>query len=315
MRTSGFLWGIYLIGITTVALCSERPDVTRHDAQYLDHAVTIHVEWQSPNPVTKVTVSAGGQVKDLPVDEYDNRRNPYGYQGEVSVTLPVDTQGVSYVIQLEDDLRQKSAVVSGKASIQSTMSSENSPSQQQNENWGKKHLSGINSLHPSEDVGAAALIDRAVGLYDRIDSAPMIDSIQVNKLSPENVSFSAKAKDDKALQDVRIKVYNGVGTLVGFQSITGLGKIWQGTSQTFTLGGGSYRVVIQAIDNAGNTSTEQELTFQLTGRLMELQTVQEAPPVASTASANSKLSDQAPNQDVVTRPDSETLQPQTVPGL
>lgn len=317
MKTSGILWAICITGIATAAFCAERPDVTRYDAQYLDQAVSIHVEWQSPNPVTKVNISTGSQVKEVSVDEYDNRRNPYGYQGEVSVTLPVDTQlfqqGVPYVIQLEDDLRQRSAVVSGKASIQSA--SGNSPLQNQDENWGKSHLSGMSASQPSGANGTAGLIDRAVGLYDRIDSAPTLDAIQVNNLSPENVSFTTKANDDKALQEIRIKVYNGVGTLVGFQSLTGLGKVWQGTSQTFTLGGGSYRVIIQAVDNAGNTSAEQVATFQLTGQSMELQAVQETPPAAPTSSVSPTLSEQPPQQSDASTPNVETLQPQVIPGL
>lgn len=304
-------------GITTAALCAERPDVTRHDAQYLDHAVSIHVEWQSPNPVTKVNISAGSQVKEVAVDEYDNRRNPYGYQGEVSVTLPVDPQlfqqGVPYVIQLEDDLRQKSGVVSGKASIQ--LQPGNSTLQQQDDNWGKGHLSGMSAPQPGGTADTAVLIDRVVGLYDRIDSAPTLSAINVNILSPENVSFTTSANDDKALQEIRIKVYNGVGTLVGFQALSGLGKVWQGTSQTFTLGGGSYRVVIQAVDNAGNTSTEQVATFQLSGRPLELQTVQETPLVAPTASVSQKPSEQPPKQTEVPTPNAETPQLQVIPGL
>uniref|UniRef100_C6DZB9 Uncharacterized protein n=1 Tax=Geobacter sp. (strain M21) TaxID=443144 RepID=C6DZB9_GEOSM len=253
------------------------------------------------------------------MDEYDNRRNPYGYQGEASVTLPVDTQlfqqGVSYVIQLEDDLRQKSAIVSGKALIQPALSSGNPPPQQQEEEWGKSYLSGMSAPQPVGNIGTAGLIDTVVGLYDRIDSAPTLDAIQINKLSPENVSFATRANDDKALQEIRIKVYNDLGTLVGFQSLTGQGKNWQGTSQTFTLGGGSYRVIIQAVDNTGNTSTEQVAAFQLTGRQMELQTVQETPPVVPAASVSQGPSEQLPQQAEVPTPNAEILHPQFVPGL
>ena len=274
---------VCIAGITTAAFCAERPDVTKHDAQYLDHAVSIHVEWQSPNPVTKVNISAGSQVKEVAVDEYDNRRNPYGYQGEVSVNLPVDPQsfqqGVPYVIQLEDDLRQKSGVVSGKAQMPG-----NAPFQHEDDNWGKGHL-GMSEPHPGGTDGPAVLVDRVIGLFDRMDSAPTLDSVSVNILSPENVSFTTKANDDKSLQEIRVKVYNGIGTLVGFQALSRLGKVWQGTSQTFTLGGGSYRVVVQAVDNAGNTSPEQIATFQLTGRPIELQAVQEIPPVPSAQPA------------------------------
>lgn len=320
MKTSGIVLAVCIAGMTTtVAFCAERPDIIRHDAQYLDRAVSIHVEWQSPNPVTKVNISVGSQVKEVAVDEYDNRRNPYGYQGEVSVTLPVEPQllqpGVPYVIQLEDDLRQKSAVVSGKASIQPTLPPGSTPLQQQDDNWGKGHLAGMSTPQLGGTTGTALLIGSAVGLYNSIDSAPTVDAIKVNILSPENVSFTTRANDDKALQELRVKVYNGVGTLVGFQSLTGLGKVWQGTSKTFTLGGGSYRVVIQAVDNAGNTSIEQVASFPLSGRPMELQTVQETPPITPTAPVSQTPSEQSPKQTEVPTPNVETLQPQVIPGL
>ena len=31
---------------------AEKPNVTRHEATFLENAVNMHIEWQSPNPVT-----------------------------------------------------------------------------------------------------------------------------------------------------------------------------------------------------------------------------------------------------------------------
>jgi hypothetical protein len=58
--------------------------------------------------------------QDIKVDLYDNRRNPSGYAGEVTVTIGLDwvpTQPFNYVIQLEDELRMKSALITGKVKI------------------------------------------------------------------------------------------------------------------------------------------------------------------------------------------------------
>ncbi|MEN6374123.1 MAG: hypothetical protein ABFD75_04975 [Smithella sp.] len=96
-----------------------KPDVTRHEAKFLENAVNLHIEWQSVNPVTQVKVSMPNVEKEFPVDSYDNKRNPEGYSGEMNVTLnlgffPVQT--FSYVIQLQDELRVKSQPVTGQIS-------------------------------------------------------------------------------------------------------------------------------------------------------------------------------------------------------
>ncbi|MBF0330278.1 MAG: hypothetical protein HQL10_14085 [Nitrospirae bacterium] len=99
----------------------EKPEITRHDVQYLDRKVSVTVQWQSPNPVTFVRISAGQDQRDIKVDEYDNRRNQDGYSGEVSISLNVDPRlyqdSIPYVIQIEDDIRQKSELMTGKVKI------------------------------------------------------------------------------------------------------------------------------------------------------------------------------------------------------
>lgn len=97
-----------------------RPDVTRHEANFLESAVNFHIEWQSTNPVTSVRISMPGVEKEIKVDPYDNRRNRDGYAGEVSVTLNLGWspgQPFTYVVQLEDELRIKSSPVTGKVKV------------------------------------------------------------------------------------------------------------------------------------------------------------------------------------------------------
>jgi hypothetical protein len=100
-----------------------RPDVTRHEASFLESAVNFHIEWQSPNPVTSVKILMPGVEKEIKVDPYDNKRNRDGYAGEVNVTLNLSWapgQPFTYIVQLEDELRIKSSPVTGKVKISSS---------------------------------------------------------------------------------------------------------------------------------------------------------------------------------------------------
>ena len=100
-----------------------KPDVTRHEANFLESAVNLHIEWQSPNPVVLVKISVAGVEKEIKIDAYDNKRNRDGYAGEVNITLGLDRvprQPFTYVIQLEDELRIKSPLVTGKVDVPQT---------------------------------------------------------------------------------------------------------------------------------------------------------------------------------------------------
>lgn len=106
-------------------LAAGKPDVTRHEANFLESAVNLHIEWQSPNPVVLVKISVVNLQKEIKVDPYDNRRNRDGYAGELTVTLNLDRdriprQAFAYVIQLEDELRIKSPLVTGKVDVPQT---------------------------------------------------------------------------------------------------------------------------------------------------------------------------------------------------
>jgi hypothetical protein len=100
-----------------------KPDVTRHEAYFLESAVNVHIEWQSPNPVVLVKISVAGVEKEIKIDAYDNKRNRDGYAGEINVNLGLDRiprQPFTYVIQLEDELRIKSPLVTGKVDVPQT---------------------------------------------------------------------------------------------------------------------------------------------------------------------------------------------------
>ncbi|MGZ9138025.1 MAG: hypothetical protein ACXW4K_11300, partial [Candidatus Deferrimicrobiaceae bacterium] len=102
-----------------VAHCKEKPEIVRLDAEYTEMLVKISVHWQSSNPVTVIRAIVGKEQKELKVDEYDNRRNPDGYSGEAVIVVnaapTVGQDGIPYVVQIEDDLRQKSEQVTGSA--------------------------------------------------------------------------------------------------------------------------------------------------------------------------------------------------------
>ena len=110
---------IYALSLAmNLAHAGEKPEIIRLDARYAENLVRINVHWQSANPVALIHAIIGSETQEIRVDPYDNRRNPDGYEGESVVTLNISaspgTEDISYVVQIEDDLRQKSEQVTGK---------------------------------------------------------------------------------------------------------------------------------------------------------------------------------------------------------
>jgi hypothetical protein len=129
-----FMTLCFLVSVPKPSQTAGRPDVTRHEASFLENAVNFHIEWQSPNPVTLVKISMPGAEKEIKVDPYDNKRNRDGYAGEADVTLNlgwVPGQPFTYVVQLEDELRIKSSPVTGKVKISSSQQPTTVPQPQQ----------------------------------------------------------------------------------------------------------------------------------------------------------------------------------------
>ena len=124
--------------VTGSAAAAEKPAVTRHDARYLDRAVVFTVEWQSPNPVTFVRVYVGKIKKEVKIDEYDNRRNQAGYWGESTLEFSLAPDqyqdSVPYILQIEDELRQKSDQITGKVAFSGVARRE------VDDGWGRQHL-------------------------------------------------------------------------------------------------------------------------------------------------------------------------------
>lgn len=293
--------------ICCVAFAAGKPEITSHTVQYLDRALSVNVQWQSENPVTMVKVIAGKGEKELKIDEYDNRRNPSGYEGEVSVVIPLEPNilqsSIPYQIQLEDDLRQKSALFSGQTTppagaIAGTTTGMPGgigvgigvgvgggmgvgvgvggvgiapgmvPQQPMgsDDGWGKENIRAGKGQGETRDGKSNDMIDKMLKVAERFDTPPALDVIKVNVTGPENVTFSSKANDDKGLRDITFRVYDGAGNKAGEQVLSNLGKKWEGSTQPIKLtNGGSYRVVAQAVDSAGNTSKEQSATFVVKG--------------------------------------------------
>ena len=126
MNRKALLSSFMILGIVFVVSktlpAAGKPDVIRHEATFMESAVNVYIEWQSPNPVVMVRISIANKQQDIKVDPYDNKRNRDGYAGEVNVTVGLDwvpSQPLNYVIQLEDELRIKSDLARGKVKIAS----------------------------------------------------------------------------------------------------------------------------------------------------------------------------------------------------
>ena len=119
------LWVLAVLILTGFEAWAKKPEVIRHDAQYMDRQVSMSIEWQSSEPVVSVRVAAGKELKEVKVDAYDNKRNPQGYSGEVSIVLQADPllyqEAVPYTVQLTDEDGQKSTLVTGKVTVPSTI--------------------------------------------------------------------------------------------------------------------------------------------------------------------------------------------------
>ena len=161
--------------------------------------------------------------------------------------------------------------------------------------WGRSNIHAVPTTQPQTQGQAPApggggrldLASKLEQVLDRFDSPPALDEIKVNILGPENVSFSSKATDDKGLREVSFRVYDPAGNKIGEQKMGNLGKVWQGSTEPVkATGGGTFRVIAQAVDSAGNTSKEQSATFTLSAAPKQYQLVVTlVPDAAVTAGA------------------------------
>lgn len=159
-----------LLAVAGAVRADGKPQVTRHDARYLDKAVIINLEWQSPNPITFVRVYLGKFKKEVRIDEYENRRNQAGYFGEATVEFTLTPEQhqdiVAYVLQIEDDLRKKSDQIAGKIQL-------NSPARKDADDaWGRQHLDKFTATPTTGAPGAQPSSDATQGQVPGAVSTP-----------------------------------------------------------------------------------------------------------------------------------------------
>lgn len=246
--------------LPVAGLATSAIDVTSHTAQYLDRMLQVVVQWESRHPVVKVRVTAGREAREIKVDEYDNRRIATRYAGEVTALVPVEPllyqKVVPYVIQLEDELRQRSAVVTGNAALPA-MGLPDYDHGDGRDGWRQDYLKPTSK----SQGGAGDIIDKLTEIKDRHDIAPSID-VPKPVINGTNVVFTSRASDDRGINKIVFKVFDAQGSLVKEEQLSGLGKSWQGSSPVFNLPQhGNYRVTAQAFDTTGNSSKEQSAQF------------------------------------------------------
>ncbi len=307
MRWNRYIPFVLVATLVLSALCvtsyaGSKPEITSHTVQTVDRALSVNVQWQSENPVTSVKIIAGRSEKEIKIDEYDNRRNPSGYYGEASAVIQLEQvpypYTIPYQIQLVDDLRQKSELLSGQTTLQAVAAAPGMvppmgvapqammpmpgmmppqgavmmpggagmPAGQQDDGWGKSNIRAgkAQGNEPGSDK-SNNMIDKMLKVAERFDLPPSLDVIRVNVLGPTNVSFSSRANDAKGLRDITFRVYDGVGNKVGEQVLTNLGKKWDGSTDSIAVTGNApFRVTAQASNIGGSTSKEQIATFSMT---------------------------------------------------
>ncbi|MCG6533584.1 MAG: hypothetical protein L7F78_02610, partial [Syntrophales bacterium LBB04] len=287
--TMVFLALLLFSGVNAYA---KKPEIVRHDAQYLDRAVKINLQWQSTEPIVSVKVAAGKEVKEIKIDPYSNKRNPAGYSGEEDVVLQTEpgfTQdSIPYSIQIEDEDGQKSNLVTGKAQIPASVV------KQQDDEWGKNKVAG-QGQQGQQGGQRPDMIDKLRQVAQALASPPVLQEVKVNNPGTNTVTFKTKATHSVGLKEINFRVFDVSNKQIDSQQIPATGTLWEGTSKDFTLPQGSYFVISQAIDGAGNTSPERKVDFTISG--------------TAPVPLPQPQPDQPPVQPPVTLPETPPVQP------
>jgi len=130
---------ISILAITAPGHTGTRPQVTRVDAVYVDAGASMRIQWHSEEPVMKAYISIGTERRTVEIDFRDNRRNPSGFSGEATALVPMapGMGGASaYTVQVEDEFRTKSELVTGVIAGQRQQGM-----QPPDDNWGHDRLS------------------------------------------------------------------------------------------------------------------------------------------------------------------------------
>lgn len=155
--------GLFLATLFSLpAFADKKPEVTIHTAKYMDRSISIDVQWQAENPVTLITVAAGSEVKTINVGESGNRRVSGTFTGEANVILNAmpgfNQDSMSYTIQIEDDLKQKSRLVTGRVKIPTGMPGH--PDDQ----WAQEKLPG---------TPGGSILDKTAAVRSRHQGTPL----------------------------------------------------------------------------------------------------------------------------------------------
>ncbi len=133
---------------------------------------------------------------------------------------------------------------------------------------------GMISLVPSQEGTAGTIL----GALTQIDVPPYFSDLTVNLFQgSNNFTVSGKVIDDKGLREINFRIFDAAGNKVQEQMITNQGRVWQGTTNPFTLPAGKYRVIAQAVDLGGNSSKERTADFEITAQGQLTQTPSSAP--------------------------------------
>jgi len=256
---------LILLLAATPANSRGKPQIVRHEANVLEHAVIMIIQWQSPNPVVRVTATVGGRKKEVEVDPYNNQRNQDGYWGEVTLEVKsgraLETDGIPYILQVEDDLRQKSELVKGKA--QGSAAESHSSGE---DTWGRQHLErpGIpGQLVPegtSPPYGGGTISPPGGGQDPQASPLPTIQLIDVT-VSSGQVIFTMRAYDQSGLQVINYLILDEAGALVQERQIPSQGPEFNGPTEAIPLPPGNYKVSAQAVGSSGITSSEETRDF------------------------------------------------------
>jgi hypothetical protein len=158
------------------------------------------------------------------------------------------------------------------------------------------------------------MVDKFRTVMSQIDVPPYISEIRVNRFQGNNITITGKVIDDKGLREINFRIFDAAGNKVQEQSITNLGRVWQGTTNPFNLSPGRFKVIAQAVDSGGNSSKERTAEFEITGQGQVLQTPSAAPPMTpEQAQAFSDPSTASSPQPASSDPQGSTGQ-QVTPG-
>ncbi|MGV8057670.1 MAG: PAN domain-containing protein [Smithellaceae bacterium] len=235
---------------------AKKPEISRHDAHYLDRQVSVNLQWLSSEAIVSVRVAAGKEVKEIKIDPYENKKTRSGYSGEVHVVLQTDPtafqESIAYTIQVEDEDGQKSNLVTGKVNIPL-----GALAGKERDQWGKDKLAG------TARSGQKDMIDQLRQVATVLAAPPVLADVSVNNPGSCTVTFKTKATHSVGLKEVDFRIFDSSNKLFDSQQILATGKYWEGTSKDFTLGSGNYFVIVQAIDASGSTSPEKKAAFTI----------------------------------------------------